>query len=131
MLTDPIADMLTRVRNANLASHVRVEMPTSKVKVEIARVLKEEGYIAEFGMLESEGRPQLWIEFKPRTDDGRVLSGLRRISRPGLRVYRGRNEMPRVLAGLGVAIVSTSRGVMSGQQARRLGVGGEVIAEVW
>ncbi len=130
MLSDPIADMLTRVRNANLADHDRVEMPASKVKAEIARVLKEEGYITDFGLIEERQR-RLWLELKPRTPEGRPLAGLRRVSRPGLRVYRASRDVPRVRGGLGIAIVSTSRGIMSGRRARQLGLGGEIVAEVW
>ncbi len=131
MLSDPIADMLTRVRNANLAGHERVEMPASKVKVEIARVLQEEGYIRSFGTTEDDAHRQLWLDLKRATKEGRALTGLKRVSRPGLRVYRGRQEIPRVLGGLGTAIVSTPRGIMSGRKARRLGIGGEVLAEIW
>ena len=131
MLSDPIADMLTRVRNANLAGHERVEMPASKVKVEIARVLQEEGYIRGFGTTEDDAHRQLWLDLKRATKEGRALTGLKRVSRPGLRVYRGRQEIPRVLGGLGTAIVSTPRGIMSGREARRLGIGGEVLAEIW
>lgn len=131
MLSDPIADMLTRVRNANLAGHSRVTMPASKVKAEIARVLQDEGYVAAFGVDGEAPHVLLWLELKRAPKAQRVLQGLRRVSRPGLRVYRGRDELPRVLGGLGVAIVSTSQGIMSGRQARRLGIGGEVLAEVW
>ncbi len=131
MLSDPIADMLTRVRNANLAGHERVEMPASKVKVEIARVLQEEGYIQSYGTSEDEAHRRLWLDLKRATKEGRALTGLKRVSRPGLRVYRGRQEIPRVLGGLGTAIVSTPQGIMSGRQARRLGIGGEVLAEIW
>ncbi|HUY56025.1 MAG TPA: 30S ribosomal protein S8 [Candidatus Nanopelagicaceae bacterium] len=131
MLSDPIADMLTRVRNANLAGHERVEMPASKLKAEIARVLQEEGYIAGFGIVGDAPQLQLWLELKRATKQGKALNGLRRVSRPGLRVYRGSRVIPRVLGGLGIAIVSTPKGIMSGRQARQQGVGGEVIAEVW
>ncbi|MHB8393400.1 MAG: 30S ribosomal protein S8 [Candidatus Dormibacteria bacterium] len=131
MLSDPIADMLTRVRNANMAGHPRVEMPASKVKVEIARVLQEEGYIAAFGTSDDAAHRQLWMDLKSATKEGSALNGLRRISRPGLRVYRGNQELPRVLGGLGTAIVSTPKGIMSGRLARQQRLGGEVIAEVW
>jgi small subunit ribosomal protein S8 len=131
VLSDPIADMLTRIRNANMAGRDRVEMPASKVKAEIARVLQEEGYILSHGLSEDEGRPTLWLEFKRATPQGRPLTGLRRVSRPGLRVYRGSQEIPRVFAGLGVSVVSTSKGIMTGRDARRQGLGGEVLAEVW
>ncbi len=131
MQSDPIADMLTRVRNANMAGHPRVEMPASKVKVEIARVLQEEGYIAAFGTSEDMTHKQLWMDLKRQTKEGSALNGLRRVSRPGLRVYRGNQDLPRVLGGLGTAIVSTPKGIMSGRLARQQGLGGEVIAEVW
>ncbi|MGH7640505.1 MAG: 30S ribosomal protein S8 [Candidatus Dormibacteria bacterium] len=123
--------MLTRVRNANLADRDRVEMPASKVKAEIARVLRDEGFIKDFGTLEAGGHRSLWLELKPKTALGRPLSGLRRVSRPGLRVYSGSQSIPRVLGGLGVAVVSTSQGIMSGQKARQQRLGGEVLAEVW
>jgi small subunit ribosomal protein S8 len=131
MLSDPIADMLTRIRNANLAGHDRVEMPASKVKAEIARVLQDEGYVKAFGLSETDGHPQLWLEFKRRTPQGRPLTGLRRVSRPGLRVYRGSQSIPRVFGGLGVSVVSTSKGIMTGREARQQRLGGEVLAEVW
>lgn len=131
MLSDPIADMLTRVRNANMAGHDRVEMPASKVKAEIARVLQDAGYIQAFGLTDSEGHPRLWLEFKRITPQGQPLTGLRRVSRPGLRVYRGSQSIPRVFGGLGVSVVSTSKGIMTGREARQQRLGGEVLAEVW
>lgn len=131
MLSDPIADMLTRIRNANMAGHDRVEMPASKVKAEIARVLQAEGYIKGFGLAESEGHPRLWLEFKRSTPQDRPLTGLRRVSRPGLRVYRGSQSIPRVFGGLGVSVVSTPKGIMTGREARQQRLGGEVLAEVW
>jgi small subunit ribosomal protein S8 len=131
MMTDPIADMLTRLRNANLAGHRRVEMPASKLKAEIARVLHEEGYLVAFGVEGEVPHQVLWLELKAAPKSQRVLQGIRRVSRPGLRVYRGRDQLPRVLGGMGVAVVSTSQGVMSGRHARQLGIGGEVLAEVW
>jgi small subunit ribosomal protein S8 len=131
MLSDPIADMLTRIRNANMAGHDRVAMPASNVKAEIARVLQDEGYIQGYGLTEENGHRQLWLEFKRRTPQGPPLTGLRRISRPGLRVYRGSQAIPRVFGGLGVSVVSTSKGIMTGRQARQQGLGGEVIAEIW
>ena len=127
MLTDPIADMLTRIRNANLALHDAVDMPTSKLKVEIARVLEAEGYIVGF---DTEGGT-LTVRLKYDRDRRRVISGLKRISRPGRRAYADRNSIPRVLGGMGVAIVSTSQGLLTDQEARRRGVGGEVICTVW
>ncbi|HUY97314.1 MAG TPA: 30S ribosomal protein S8 [Verrucomicrobiae bacterium] len=131
MLTDPIADMLTRIRNANLVNHERVEMPHSRMKAEVARVLRDEGYVRDFGVLGEGPIRRLWVELKPRTPEGRALSGLRRVSRPGLRVYTGRSRIPLVRGGLGTAIVSTSRGLMSGRAAHRLGLGGEIVALVW
>lgn len=131
MVTDPIADMLTRIRNANSARHPEVRVPASRVKLEIARVLKEEGYIAGYDV-EADGTNQtVRIIFKSRPDRTRVISGVKRISRPGLRVYARKTEIPRVLGGLGIAILSTSEGVMSGRQANRQGLGGEVLAYVW
>lgn len=123
--------MLTRIRNANMVGRDRVEMPASKLKGEIARVLHEEGFIKAYGTAEEAGHPRLWIELKPVTPAGRALVGLRRVSRPGLRVYRGSQDIPRVYGGLGVAVVSTPKGIMTGRQARRERVGGEVLAEVW
>jgi small subunit ribosomal protein S8 len=131
VVADPIADMLTRVRNANSARHVDVRVPASKLKLEIARVLKDEGYIAGYDV-EADGTLQtMRIIFKSRPDRTRVISGVKRISRPGLRVYARKTEIPRVLGGLGVAILSTAEGVMSGRQATRQGLGGEVLAYVW
>jgi len=133
MTSDTIADMLTRVRNANSANHRLVGVPTSKMKVEIARVLKDEGFIEDFVQSREEGAPAgvLTMTLKPRTSRGRALSGLRRISKPGLRVYARKGEIPRVLGGLGIAIISTSRGLMTGSAAQRAGLGGEVVAYVW
>jgi small subunit ribosomal protein S8 len=131
VISDPIADMLTRVRNANTARHPEVKVPASKLKLEIARVLKEEGYIAGFEV-EADGSTQtMRIIFKSRPDRTRVISGVKRISRPGLRVYARKTEIPRVLGGLGITILSTAEGVMSGRQATRQGLGGEVLAYVW
>lgn len=131
MISDTIADMLTRVRNANLANHRVVSVPASRMKVEIARVLQEEGFIAEYELTGDAPHELITITFKPRSPRGRALSGLRRISRPGLRVYARKSEIPRVLGGLGVAVISTSQGLMTGQRAQRLGLGGEVVAFVW
>ncbi len=129
--TDPIADMLTRIRNANRAGHPRVTLPASRVGVEIARVLKDEGYLAAYAVAPGEHGGNLEISFRPKVTRGRALAGLRRISKPGLRVYARKREIPRVLGGLGIVILSTSRGIMSGQQANRLGLGGEVLCYVW
>ncbi len=131
IVSDPIADMLTRIRNANAARHAEVKVPASRLKLEIARVLKDEGYIAGYDV-EADGTTQtMRIIFKSRPDRTRVISGVKRISRPGLRVYARKTEIPRVLGGLGIAILSTAEGVMSGRQALRQGLGGEVLAYVW
>jgi len=130
---DPIADMLTRIRNALLAGHANVSMPFSKVKAEIARLLKEEGYIENYSVTEGP-KAMLVVDLKyfgKRRVRRPVITGIRRISTPGRRVYRGKGEIPWVLSGMGVAIMSTPKGVMSGAQARRQGVGGEVLAYVW
>lgn len=131
IVNDPIADMLTRIRNANAARLPEVRVPASRLKLEIARVLKEEGYISGYE-IEADGTNQtIRIIFKSRPDRTRVISGVKRISRPGLRVYARKTEIPRVLGGLGIAILSTSEGVMSGRQANRQALGGEVLAYVW
>ncbi len=131
IVSDPIADMLTRVRNANSARHPEVRVPASKLKLEIARVLKDEGYIAGYEV-DADGATQtMRIIFKSRPDRTRVISGEKRISRPGLRVYARKTEIPRVLGGLGIAVLSTAEGVMSGRQALRQGLGGEVLCYVW
>jgi len=128
-MTDPIADMFTRIRNAQMIGHTDVSMPASKVKAEIARVLKDEGYIEDFSRSEVEGKPVLSIALKYY--EGRpVIDRLDRVSRPGLRVYKSKDKLPKVLGGLGVAIVSTSQGVMSDRAARAAGFGGEVIGVV-
>jgi small subunit ribosomal protein S8 len=133
VVSDPIADMLTRIRNANSARHGEVSVPASKLKLEIARVLRHEGYIAGYEVERNPDRAGdvVKITFKARPDRKRVISGVKRISRPGLRVYARKTEIPRVLGGLGIVILSTSRGVMSGLEAQRAGVGGEVLAYVW
>jgi small subunit ribosomal protein S8 len=130
-MSDTIADMLTRIRNANAANHQTVVIPVSKMKVEIARVLAAEGFVDSFSVDGEAPQQLLTITLKPRTPRGRALSGLRRISRPGLRVYARKSEIPRVLGGLGIAIISTSHGLMTGQAAQRAGLGGEVVAYVW
>ena len=133
VVSDPIADMLTRIRNANKARRSEVFVPSSKLKQELARVLAEEGYIAGFEVEKPEEHAGeiLRISFKARPDRKRVISGIKRISRPGLRVYARKTEIPRVLGGLGIAILSTSQGVMSGRQANKAGLGGEVLCYVW
>jgi len=133
VVSDPIGDMLTRIRNANTARHAEVRVPASRLKLEIARVLKDEGYILgyEVDKVEDVTGETLRISFKVRPDRKRVITGVKRISRPGLRVYARKTEIPRVLGGLGVAILSTSQGVMSGREALHAGVGGEVLAYIW
>jgi small subunit ribosomal protein S8 len=132
-ISDPIADMLTRIRNAASSRHDAVLIPASKTKVAIARVLKDEGFIRDFSVVEEEGRPQpnLKVELSYGGRKQPVLTGLQRVSKPGLRVYVQRREIPRVYGGLGIAILSTPKGVMSGQEARRQELGGEVLCYVW
>ncbi len=133
MLTDPVADMLTRIRNANKALHDRAEMPTSKLKVEIARILKEEGYIRDYHVAEGGAgtHPTLVVELKYGRSRERVLTDLKRISKPGRRIYAGKDRRQRVLGGMGIAIMSTSRGVVTSRTAEAEGIGGEVICYVW
>ncbi|RMF29289.1 MAG: 30S ribosomal protein S8 [Chloroflexi bacterium] len=133
-VTDPIADMLTRIRNALMAGHTTVAMPSSKMKVAIARILKEEGYIEDFVVGDERPQPVLRIQLKyvgQRRHRRPVITGLKRVSKPGRRVYVGKREIPWVLSGMGIAILSTPKGVLTDQQARRLGVGGEVLCYVW
>ena len=130
-LTDPIADMLTRVRNANSAGKETVSMPSSKKLVEIARIMKEEGYVKDYEVIAGEPRATLTITLKYGDKKAKTIRGIKRISKPGLRIYAGKDELPRVLGGLGTAIVSTSLGVMADRDARKKGVGGEVIAYIW
>jgi small subunit ribosomal protein S8 len=130
-MTDPIADMLTRVRNANSASKDTVSMPTSKKLAEIARILKEEGYITSYEVLVGKPVGSLEITLKYGEKRAKTLRGLKRISKPGLRVYANKDKLPRVLGGLGTAVISTSRGVMTDRDARKAGIGGEVIAYIW
>jgi len=129
VLTDPVADMLTRIRNANKALHDRAEMPSSKLKVEIARILKEEGYIRDFHVSENGTHPTLVIELKYGRGRERVLSGLRRVSKPGRRIYAGKDRRQRV--PMGIAIMSTSRGIVTNRTAQAAGIGGEVLCYVW
>ncbi len=139
MLTDPIADMLTRIRNANRALHATTSMPTSRMKEEIARILKEEGYIADYRVVELKDEKgtstlpyrSLVIELKFGKDRRRVITDLKRVSKPGRRVYARKDRLPRVLGGLGTSIMSTSSGVITGREAGKRGLGGEVIAFVW
>ena len=130
-LTDPVSDFLTRVRNAINARHQKVDVPHSKLKVEMARILKEEGYITNFKLTEEDGRKVLRVYLKYSPDNSSPISDLKRISRPGCRVYVGHTEIPRVLGGLGINILTTPKGVMTGRQARKEGVGGEVLCEVY
>jgi small subunit ribosomal protein S8 len=130
-MTDPIADMLTRLRNAMQARHPKVDVPASKLKAEIARILKEEGYIANFKVAEEEGKRTIKIYLKYGEENAPVISRIQRVSRPGRRVYVGRKEIPRVLGGMGINILTTPRGVMTGRSAHRNHVGGEILCEVW
>jgi small subunit ribosomal protein S8 len=132
-MTDPIADMLTRIRNANVAMHEEVQMPSSKLKEALADILAKEGYIEGFDVAEVPDRPGrvLTIHMKYSPERARVISGLRRVSKPGLRVYSQATKVPRVLGGLGVAVLSTSQGLMTDREARRRNVGGEVLCYVW
>jgi small subunit ribosomal protein S8 len=132
MLTDPIADMLTRIRNANQVLHDTVEMPGSRLKSELARLLEAEGYIMGSDVIEEEGnKHRLVVKLKYTRDRRRVISGIKRVSKPGRRVYADKDSIPKVLGGMGVAVISTSQGLLSGQEARKRGVGGEVICTVW
>jgi small subunit ribosomal protein S8 len=133
MNTDPVADMLTRIRNANKALHDHVQMPNSRLKGEIARILKEEGYVRDYHVEKTDLLPYevLVIELKYGRKRERVLTGLKRISKPGRRIYAGKDRLPRVLGGMGTAILSTSRGVITSRTAEREGVGGEVICFIW
>ncbi len=132
-VTDPIADMLTRIRNANMVFHETVEMPLSKTKLAIAKILKEEGYIKNFRVINDPQKPyailRLYLHYGPGKE--RVIQGLRRISKPGRRIYVRKDELPRVMRGLGTAIISTSQGMMTDSEARKQGLGGEVICYVW
>ncbi|MBQ3282726.1 MAG: 30S ribosomal protein S8 [Atopobiaceae bacterium] len=130
-VTDPIADMLTRIRNANSAGKAEVSMPSTKVLVEIARVIDEEGYIAGYAVEDTKPQKTLTIQLKYGPKRAKVIKGIRRTSKPGLRIYSSAEKLPRVLGGLGTAVISTSKGMMCDRDARKLGIGGEVIAYVW
>jgi len=132
-MTDPVADMLTRLRNGNVAFHDQVRMPSSKVKVALAAVLKREGYIADFAVADDPGRPGqvLTVDMKYSPERERTISGIKRVSKPGLRIYRQADRLPRVLGGLGVAVLSTSQGLMTDREARQRRVGGEILCYVW
>ena len=131
VMTDPIADMLTRIRNANTVRHEKLDVPASKIKIEIADILKREGYIRDYEVIEDNKQGVLRIFLKYGPNDERVITGLKRISKPGLRVYAKADEVPKVLNGLGTAIVSTSKGVLSDKEARAQAVGGEILAYIW
>ncbi len=128
--TDPIADMLTRIRNANMARHASVDVPASNIKKRLAEILAEEGYIKGFEIVEEDGKKTIKVALKYH-EETRVISGLKRISKPGLRVYANKAELPKVLGGLGIAVISTSKGIVTDKVARNLGIGGEVICYVW
>lgn len=130
-MTDPIADMLTRIRNGNNARHKSVDIPASNIKKQISEILLEEGYISNFDVIEDDKQGIIRVDLKYGKNRERVISGLKRISKPGLRVYVNKNDLPKVLGGLGIAIVSTSQGIMTDKKARELGIGGEVICYVW
>ena len=130
-MTDPIADLLTRVRNANMVKHTSVDVPASNVKNKMVEILLEEGYIKGFDIIEDGKQGLIRIELKYGENKERVITGLKRISKPGLRVYAKKTEIPKVLGGLGLAIISTSNGIITDREARKLGVGGEVICSVW
>ncbi len=131
MMTDPIADMLTRIRNANMVRHTSVDIPGSNMKRSMARIMREEGFIRDFEYLENKKQGIVRVYLKYGSDSRRAITGLKRISKPGLRVYANKDELPRVLGGLGVAIISTSHGLMSDREARKTGCGGEVICYIW
>ena len=130
-LTDPVADFLTRIRNAHRSRHQKLDAPASKLKTEIARILKEEGYIANYKAAEEDGQKVLRVYLKYGPNNEAVIRDLKRVSRPGCRVYVGSKDIPRILGGLGINILTTPKGVMTGRQARREGVGGEILCEVW
>lgn len=130
-ITDPIADMLTRLRNASQAHHTNVDVPFSKMKLAIAKILEQEGYVEGFDVVEDGRRKALRVQLKYDSSRQPVLSGLQRVSKPGLRVYAGMHDIPRVRGGMGTVVVSTNRGVMTGREARRRHLGGELIAEIW
>ena len=131
VMTDPIADLLTRIRNANLVHHDKVEIPASKIKRAIVQILKDEGFVKDFDVLADGKQGILRVNLKYGPERDRVITGIKRISKPGLRVYAKREQLPKVLGGLGIAIISTSQGLMSDKQARKTNLGGEVLAFVW
>ncbi|MDO5040931.1 MAG: 30S ribosomal protein S8 [Peptoniphilus sp.] len=131
MMTDPIADMLTRIRNANNAKHKSVDIPASNMKKEISRILLDEGYIKNYEVIDDDKQGVIRIDFKYGENNEKVISGIKRISKPGLRVYAQSSDLPKVLGGLGIAIISTSKGIITDKEARKSNVGGEVICYVW
>ena len=131
VMTDPIADMLTRIRNANSVHHDKVEIPSSKMKVAIAEILKTEGFIKDFEVIADNKQGVIKVSLKYGANKEKVISGIKRISKPGLRVYSQKDQLPRVLGGLGIALISTSQGLMTVKAARKAGLGGEVLAYVW
>ena len=130
-MTDPVADMLTRIRNANIAGHATVDIPASKIKKNIAEILVKEGYIKGYEIVEGETQDTIRVAMKYGPDKAKVITGIKKISKPGLKVYAKADEVPKVLGGLGIAIISTSSGLITDKEARRVGVGGEVICYVW
>jgi small subunit ribosomal protein S8 len=132
-VTDPIADMLTRIRNAGMAGQSQVAVPSSKIKLAIARILKEEGFIREYRLVEEKPQPiiRIWLKYVGEKPRRHIISGLERISKPGCRVYVGKKEIPWVQSGLGIAILSTPKGLLTDRQARRLGLGGELLCRIW
>lgn len=131
VMTDPIADMLTRIRNANSVYHDKVEFPASKMKQAVTQILKEEGFIKDYEVISDNKQGTVRVNLKYGPNREKVITGIKRISKPGLRVYAKHDQLPRVLGGLGIAVISTSKGIMSDKQARKQGLGGEVIAYVW
>lgn len=130
-MTDPIADMLTRVRNGSRSFHETVAIPGSKMKTEIARILKQEGYVKDYQVVRENGHEMLRVELKYGRDRERAIAGIRRISKPGLRVYVNKDDIPRVLGGLGIAVISTSKGLMTDREAKKAGLGGEIVCYIW
>jgi len=131
MVTDPIADMLTRIRNAVMIKTEKVDIPASKMKVEIAKILKEEGFIKSYKILKDKKQGILRVTLKYTVDNERIVTGLKRVSKPGRRVYVGKDEVPKVMGGVGIAVVTTPRGILSDRECRREGVGGEVLCYIW
>ncbi|MBO8143220.1 MAG: 30S ribosomal protein S8 [Thermodesulfobacterium sp.] len=131
MMTDPIADMLIRIKNALMARHKSVIVPASKIKLEIARILKEEGYIEDYEYIKEEPQPKIKINLKYDENKRPVIAGVKRVSKPGRRIYRGYRDLPKVLNGFGIAIISTSQGIMTDHEARKRKIGGEILCEIW